>query len=373
MTQLPMGFYEQVIYTLRSLYSQYGYTQYKMSKFEEYDLYARNRDFLISDSVITFTDANGKLMALKPDVTLSIVKNSKDMPDTVQKLYYNENVYRAPKGSRSFREMTQVGLECLGKVDDYCICEVLMLAAQSLQSISGNSVLNISHLGLLSDLFAGVGIPEKDKAAAIKAVGEKNTRALEKICRDADIKEERIALLKQAVVASGAPDAVLSVIRKAMDGIAPFNALDQLLAVTGALKGTPVYGMLRFDLSVVDDVNYYNGIVFKGFVDGVPSSVLSGGQYDKLMQKMGRKSCAIGFAVYLDTLERLEQREKNYDVDTVLLYEEGAELSVLLNRAEELTQKGNTVTVLRQLPENIRYRQLMKLRGSEVEILENNA
>lgn len=373
MTQLQMGFYERVIYTLRSLYSKYGYTQYKMSKFEEYDLYARNRDFLISDSVITFTDANGKLMALKPDVTLSIVKNSKDAPNSVQKLYYNENVYRAPKGSRSFREMTQVGLECLGKVDDYAICEVLMLAAQSLQSISQSSVLNISHLGLLSELLAGVGIPEKDKADAVKAVGEKNTHALEKICRNHNIPEERISLLKQVVHASGAPSAVLPVMRQAMDGLATVDALDQLLAVTAALKGTPVYEMLRFDLSVVDDVNYYNGIVFKGFIDGVPSSVLSGGQYDKLMQKLGRKSCAIGFAVYLDTLERLEQREKTYDVDTVLLYDEGAELSVLLAQAEELTKQGGTVSVLRQLPENIRYRNLMKLRGSEVEILENNA
>ena len=373
MTELPMGFYERVIYTLRSLYSRYGYSQYKMSKFEEYDLYARNRDFLISDSVITFTDANGKLMALKPDVTLSIVKNSKDAPETLQKLYYNENVYRAPKGSRSFLEMTQVGLECLGKVDNYCICEVLILAAQSLRSISGNSVLNISHLGLLADLLAGVGIPENSKAEAFKAVGEKNTHALEKICRDANISEECIALLKQVVAASGAPDGVLPVIRQAMDGLAPIGALEDLLTITAALKGTPVYEMLRFDLSVVDDVNYYNGIVFKGFIDGVPSSVLSGGQYDKLMQKMGRKSCAIGFAVYLDTLERLEQREKAYDVDAVLLYEEGAELPVLLSRADELTQQGCTVTVLQQLPENIRYRQLMKLRGSEVEILENNA
>lgn len=63
---------ERAIFVLRSLYSKYGYSYYKMSKFEEYDLYVRNKDFLVSDSVITFTDTNGRLMALKPDVTLSI-------------------------------------------------------------------------------------------------------------------------------------------------------------------------------------------------------------------------------------------------------------------------------------------------------------
>ena len=67
---------EKAIFALRSLYQKYGYKQYKMSKFEEYDLYAKNKDFLVSDSVITFTDFGGKLMALKPDVTLSIIKNS---------------------------------------------------------------------------------------------------------------------------------------------------------------------------------------------------------------------------------------------------------------------------------------------------------
>ena len=53
-------------------------------------------------------------------------------------------------------------------------------------------------------------------------------------------------------------------------------------------------------------MNYYNGIVFKGYVNGIPSGVLSGGQYDSLLAKLGRKSRAVGFAVYMDLLERFE-------------------------------------------------------------------
>ena len=83
-----VGCAERIALSLRDLYGRYGYRQYKMSKFEEYDLYARNKDFLISDSVITFTDTDGKLMALKPDVTLSIVNNSMDCPG-IRKLYYH--------------------------------------------------------------------------------------------------------------------------------------------------------------------------------------------------------------------------------------------------------------------------------------------
>ena len=71
---------ERAIYDLRKLYEQYGYKKYKMSKFEEYDLYLENKSFLPSQQVITFTDLSGKLMALKPDVTLSIAKNAPTEP-----------------------------------------------------------------------------------------------------------------------------------------------------------------------------------------------------------------------------------------------------------------------------------------------------
>ena len=83
---------ENAAYSLRSLYRRFGYNQYKMSKFEEYALYIRNKDFLVSDGIISFTDTNGRLLALKPDVTLSIINNSKDDEGQVQKLYYDENV-----------------------------------------------------------------------------------------------------------------------------------------------------------------------------------------------------------------------------------------------------------------------------------------
>ena len=69
---------ELIAYALRELYMQAGYRRYRMSKFEEYDLYSRNKSFLGTDEIVTFTDTNGKLMALKPDVTLSIIRNTPD-------------------------------------------------------------------------------------------------------------------------------------------------------------------------------------------------------------------------------------------------------------------------------------------------------
>ena len=81
---------------------------------------------------------------------------------------------------------------------------------------------------------------------------------------------------------------------------------------------------VNLDFSIVNDMDYYTGIIFQGFINGVPSSILSGGRYDNLLRKLGKDADAIGFAVYLDLLERFDSKEKEYDVDTLLLYEEGA-------------------------------------------------
>ena len=357
-----LDYQERIIFTLRELYDRYGYRPYKMNKFEEYDLYARNKDFLISDSIITFTDLNGKLMALKPDVTLSIVKNTTDTDLSVQKLYYNETVYRVSKGSRSFREMMQVGLECLGDIDDYCIAEVLLLAAKSLMSISRECVLDISHLGLVSELIQQAGIPGDVQADVFKAIGEKNLHELDAICRGAGVSEDRIRLLRDVFSLSGSIRDVLPALRALLTGDA-FRRFDRILSV---LLNTPQADVLRIDFSVVDNVHYYNGFVFKGFISGVPTGVLSGGQYDKLMKKMHRSCGAIGFAVYTDMLERLGDAPNGFDVDTVLLYPQGTPAETVFQKTEELTAQGLQVLALSRLPEQLRYRNLVRLEVTDL-------
>ncbi len=369
-SNIPLNFNEKVIFSLRSLYSKCGYQQYKMSKFEEYDLYARNKDFLISDSVITFTDTNGKLMALKPDVTLSIIKNIKEQPDCVQKLYYNENVYRISKGTRSYKEIMQIGLECFGNIDNFNICEVITLAALSLKSISEECVLDISDIGLLEDIIDGFELPKQAKSELFKHIGEKNIHELISVCAQHSVPEKDIAVLTGLIETSGSPDTVINKIAELLEGRNSY-ALSVLSDILNAVD-SDVRNMLRIDFSVVGDTNYYNGIVFKGFIQGVPTAVLSGGQYDKLMRKMHRKSGAIGFAVYLDVLERLLCCTNEYDVDILLLYDDTTPLSVLNDYIKNLGDAGR-IMAQRCVPENIKYKKLIKINNGEVDILEDNA
>ncbi len=365
MQNLSLGFQEEVTYRLRSLYNRSGYSQYRMSKFEEYDLYARNKDFLISDSVITFMDVGGRLMALKPDVTLSIVKNTRDEGCGVQKLYYNENVYRVTPGAHGFREIMQLGLECIGSIDDYCLWEVLNLAAESLRAVSAESILDVSHLDLLSNLLDGVGIPPERKDDALRLVAEKNEHDLAALCRKCNVSAERIEILRRAVACSGDPEVILPELKAILTGITDTAPVDQLTAIMSALPDD-IRGMIRFDFSAVDDIHYYNGIVFKGYIHGLPRRVLSGGQYDRLMGKMGRRSGAVGFAVYMDALERLDRSGREYDADDLLLYGEDTNLAALSRCVQELKQSGRSVLVQRTVPEQIRVRRILKLTGGEV-------
>ena len=363
---------ERISFSLRSLYARYGYSHFKMNQFEEYDLYVRNKDFLISDSIITFTDTNGKLMALKPDVTLSIIKNNKYTPGSVQRYYYNENVYRVSKDTQAFKEILQTGLECIGDIDDYSIFEVLTLAAQSLKTISENSVLTVSYLDFVFEILDSFSVSQEDKSQMLKCIGEKNIHELAKKCADCGVEEGKAKALCELSAIYGTAGEVLPKLRKILSGIVSQTALNRFEALMIALSAGEWGDILRIDFSVVSDMKYYNGIMFKGFVEGVPVSVLSGGQYDRLMEKMGHKAKAIGFAVYLDTLRR-QNTLKNYDADVALLYEENADISALHKAVESLCAEGLTVQLQRKLPEKAKYKKIMRFANGEVTTVEDNA
>ncbi len=296
---------EIISLSLRSLYSEYGYEQYKMSKFEEYELYVRNKDFLVSENVIAFTDTDGKLLALKPDVTLSIIKNSKDAPEKLTKVYYNENVYRVSKGTRSFKEIMQAGLECFGNVTDEALCEVILLAEKSLSVISKNNVLEVSHLDIVLGVLENFNLTQNAKNDIFNYLGEKNVEGVEDVCKSEGLSFNDTEIVKKLVTIYGKPNKVIFELEVFRLNDKTSKAIDQLKAVVGYLEKNGVGDNVFIDFSVLNDMKYYNGLAFKGFIEGIPTGVLSGGQYDGLMNKMDKKSRAIGFAVYLDELSKL--------------------------------------------------------------------
>ena len=343
---------ERAVFALRQLYRSYGYLPYKMSKFEEFEYYIRNKDFLISDRFITFTDMGGKLLALKPDVTLSIVKRPADAPGCKQKVCYNENIYRVSGSTKRFTEMMQAGLECVGDIDLYDIYEAVSLAAQSLGLIADDFLLQVSHLGILSEALDRIGADSDFRQTAIGYIAEKNAHDLTRLCQDNGVEPELLTIF---VSAYGPRSEVINLLEKRIPG----PAVEELKALSSLLEGCPWSERIIFDFSVVGNMNYYNGIVFNGFINGVDQRLLSGGQYDKLMEKLGRSGGAIGFALYLDLLEQLPGLNRGWDVDVLLLYDDPVRVP---GAVEKLVAAGKTVSAQKNLPERLRYREVLDLR-----------
>lgn len=361
---------EKAIYNLRVLYEKYGYSQYKMSKFEEYDLYVRNKDFLVSDNIITFTDTNGKLMALKPDVTLSIIKNSKETKNSVEKLYYNENVYRVSKGTDSFKEIMQVGLECMGDIDMYSLYEVLMLAGESLKSISEDFILDISDFDIVSELINDLSI--ENETELLKCISEKNIHGIDNILSKESVPDDKKELLKKIVLIYGSPKKVSEELSELALNEKIRNTAKNLFDICEHLENCGMEGKIKIDFSIVNDRKYYNGIVFKGYIKGIPASILSGGRYDKLMKKMGKSTGAIGFAVYLDSLEFLDEYDNKYDVDVVLVYDND-DIGLISKYIKKYNEMGMSVSALKKVSGKMKYKKLIKITKEGEEILENNA
>ncbi len=363
---------EKAIFSLRELYHRYGYSLYRVSKFEEYDLYAHNKNFLISQNILTFTDTNGKLLALKPDVTLSIIKNIIDLPGVTYKLCYNENVYRTSQESDGFREIMQTGLECIGQVDRYTESEVILLAMKSLETISKEYILDLTHRGIIDGLMDQMMLDPGERTELVRLMESKNLHAIRSLCREKEIAEHLVMAICSLTELYAPIAKALPILSQWVVGEKMTQGYQNLEELCDILTAHGVADSLYLDFSIVSDVNYYDGISFKGFVNGIPESVLSGGRYDRLLARLGKKSQAIGFAVYLDRLERLENGEAAYDVDAVLLYDQSASAASIEAARRQLTAQYATVMVAEGVDPSLHAACCFKLTEGGVIALENH-
>ena len=334
---------------LQKLYKKYGYNKFRMSKFEDYTLYLQNKDFLKGGNVITFNGPSGRLLALKQDVTLSIVKNAKE-EDFPCKVFYTENVYRASDDANDIREIPQAGVEYIGSVDVFAMSEVIQMAAESLAAVSERYILGISHMGLVRGLLEASGVSLEIQKEMLTCIQNKSAHGLLDICRRESVPEETAQKLAALSDIFGKPDDCFDALSALAVNDRTADAVQELKEVYALLCETGHGECLRIDFSVANDMQYYNGVTFQGFVDGTPQSVLSGGRYDDLVRKFGRTGGAIGFAVYLDLL-RYSDAPSSASGDILVLYDP-ADVQGLAKAVADLRRDGAQVSVLTHQKEN---------------------
>jgi len=347
---------EEYVLGLRRLYEAYGYKKFKMSKFEKYDMYVENKSFLRNTNIITVTDPKGRLLALKPDITLSIVKNVR-VEDIPEKLYYIENVYLADSNAGEIKETTQVGLEYIGELDVRAMAEILILAAESLARADEKYRIAISHMGFMSEILNAVSVDEIEKDILSKYISEKNLHGLREFCTKLNISQENAEKLYGLITVCGELGEVINKAESLVCGDSSRASFNELVTLSEIIASFGLSHKFILDFSVINDMNYYNGLVFQGFISGVPKSVLSGGRYDNLVRRFGIQTSAAGFAVSTDLLEDFHYREKEYDYDVLLLYTKDCDPSKVLTAEREIVASGQRCIALTSEPEcGLKYR-----------------
>lgn len=343
---------DRLVYELSALYEQYGYRKFCMAKFEEYSFYSDNRDFLSGEGVIAFNNSDGRLMALKPDITLSIVKNAQLNKDSLTKAYYNENVYRISDETHDYKEIKQMGIELLGEVDDYSIGEMVSLALKSLNKIDNNHILCVSHMAFISSVLAELDVSSAVKKEIILCEKNKNSHDLKIVCQNNSICKKYADYFIELTRLNGSFEQVLSSLKRLSLNEACRSACDELESLFDSLKAVGLEQKLQLDLSILNHSSYYNGIVFSGYVKNSPSPVLAGGRYDKLAGKIRKGTGALGFAVYLDNLNLYYCVQRTQDNDVLIINKNKESSALLIKEVEAFISKGFTVRVEKKIPEN---------------------
>ncbi|TXJ49360.1 ATP phosphoribosyltransferase regulatory subunit [Brachyspira aalborgi] len=329
-----------IVSNLINIYERFGFKKIKLSKFEDYNLYNNNKDFLQTEHILTFMNLNGNLKSLRPDVTLSIVKKIlKDNEKETQKIYYIEDIYKIV--SNEYEEIPQVGVEIIGKLNNYSNLEIISMAIESLKSINKNYILEISNIDFISAIFDEINLEENLKIEILNNIYLKNKHDLEKLLnKNVDCKYKKYIL--SFVELSGNYKYILKKLKSLIINKKMQKSYEELKSLSFVFELYNNFDKILLDFSIESQLGYYNGIIFKGYIKESNDIILSGGRYDKLLNKFNSNKNAIGFAIYMD---KLYEKNKTSDfIDILILYKSGDE-NILLNEVRKFMNKNKKVRV----------------------------
>ena len=319
----------QVQDSLTALFRRRGYQEVITPEVEFYDLFTQSGNPLPQESMLKIIDRSGKIMVMRPDCTTPIARVAATKLKTVpfpQRLYYAQTVFRsgnAHEGGSS--EIAQCGVEMIGAMGRKADLEMVAMAVDALRSCGLERFhIELGHAGFFRALAAQMEMPEDETEQMRALIEGKNFAALDDLLAPyADQPAYRalsrlpylfggLETLEEAEALSGANEAV-----------AYLRELYQELDQAG-------YGpWLRFDLGMVHQIDYYTGVVFRGYVEGAGAPVLSGGRYDKLVEMFGRSAEATGFAVDVDAVAGCLPAAAPPQLELVIHYETGELLRAL--------------------------------------------
>lgn len=311
--------------SMTSLFKQRGYSEIITPEVEYYDLFIRAKNPIPQEAMLKIVDPEGRLLVVRPDCTTPIARIAATrLRDVVlpQRLYYNQTILRvneADTGSDS--DIAQCGIELIGSPGLRGDVEAVAMAIDSLRAAgTEHFYIELGHVDFFAGLVDGLNI-DSDSIELLKdCIASKNFARYEEVIGDI-CDSDALGLRRLPYLFGGA--GILEEAYSLTSNDKARAAVDYLTAIYTELKAAGREKYLRFDLALVQSIDYYSGLVFKGFVEGAGNIVLAGGRYDNLIGDFGQDKPATGFAVYVDALVACLPPVEEEKLDTLIHYESG--------------------------------------------------
>lgn len=313
----------QVQAKLTRLFRQRGFLEVSTPDTEFYDLFALSGSAIPQERMLKVGDLSGKICVMRPDSTTPIARVAatklKALP-LPQRLYYDQKVYRSnPAHNGGSREIPQCGVELIGALGKKADLEIIVTAIDALRACGAARFhVELGHAGFFRDLAARMELGEEKQEKMRGLIEEKNFAALNKLLAPYGGDPACEALKRLSRLFGGA-----EVLSEAEKLAGRTQAVDYLRGLYDELSAAGYGPYVRFDLGMVHQIDYYTGVVFRGYVEGAGDAVLSGGRYDNLVGVFGREAQATGFAVDVDAVARTLPETALPALRTVVHYEPG--------------------------------------------------
>lgn len=325
----------QVEAHIKELLLNRGFSEIITPGIEFYDVFASEDHGIAQEKMYKLSDRKGRLLALKPDLTMPVARVAATrLKSQIRplRLCYDQNIYAVSQAliGRS-DEIAQIGIEIIGAGGRGTDLEVLVLAVEALQSCGLTDFrLEIGHIGIFNDLIRRMNLSEEDAEEIRNLIQTKNFPSLNDML-DRMPDQETARMLKQLPAMFGGEEVFEQAAEVLHYGELRAD-LEALRSIYRSLSELGLGDKIAIDLGIVNRNDYYTGIVFRGYVEGLGTTALTGGRYDTLLAEYGASEPAIGFSIDADAVAKvLKSTLPEMPAPDVLVYaDEGYEVKALL-------------------------------------------
>lgn len=339
---------------LKKVFHLYGYHDIQPPTFEYFDVFGKEIGTIPSKDLYKFFDKDGNTLALRPDITPSIARAVATLfkEELPIRLCYTGNTFVNHSNYQGrLRETTQMGAELMGDDSVEADAEMLALVIESLLTIGLKEFqLNVGNVDFFQSLIEDACLDEEAEERVRELINNRNYFGVEEFLESIQVKrssKEAFAALNELV---GGVDILVHA-----KNIAPNSkgvmAIRRLEKIYDTLKLYGVEKFVNFDLSMTGTYGYYTGIIFRGYTFGTGDAIVKGGRYDHLIEKFGKQSPSIGFAIVLDELMNALTRQKIRIVytrkNTMIVYDEGKQREAIA-LAKDFRRKAKNAELIKK-------------------------